>query len=82
MLVEEPKPESYVGFLLTYLLVSMRIIGCCSLKCKLGVLDEVILKLSLFMLDIKLAGDRLRCIKLVVVIKFEEPFVLWSANIF
>ncbi len=42
----------------------------------------MILKLSLFMLDIKLAGDRLRCIKLVVVIKFEEPFVLWSANIF
>ena len=49
------------------LFVSASIIGC-SLDSMFGVLEEVSLKLSLFMLDIRLVGDRLLCIKLVVVI--------------
>jgi hypothetical protein len=69
MLVEEPKPESCVGFLFMCLFVveSANIIGC-SLDSMFGVLEEVSLRLSLFMLDIKLVGERLRCIKLVAVI--------------
>lgn len=67
MLVEEPNPESCVGFLFMCLFVSASIIGC-SLDSMFGVLEEVSLKLSLFMLDIRLVGDRLLCIKLVVVI--------------
>ena len=65
MLVEEPKPESCVGFLFMCLfVVSPGIIGY-SLGSMFGVLEEMSLKLSLFMLDIKFVGDRLFCIKLV-----------------
>lgn len=63
------------------LFVSASIIGC-SLDSMFGVLEEVSLKLSLFMLDIRLVGDRLLCIKLVVVIIYDDPFVLYSAKIF
>jgi hypothetical protein len=66
--VEEPKPESCVGFLFMFLFVSAYYIIGYSLDSMFGVLEEVSLKLSLFMLDIKLVGERLLCIKLVVVI--------------
>jgi hypothetical protein len=68
MLVEEPKPESCVGFLFMCLFVVSPSIMGYSLESMFGVLEEVSLKLSLFMLDIKFVGDRLLCIKLVPVI--------------
>ena len=75
MLVEEPKPESCVGFLFICLFES----NGCSFEVMFGVFEEVSLNVSLFMLDIILVGDRLLYMKLVVVINCEEPFVLWSA---
>jgi hypothetical protein len=51
-----------------FLFVSGEIIIGYSLYSMFGVLEEVSLKLSLFILDIKLVGERLLCIKLVVVI--------------
>jgi hypothetical protein len=51
-----------------FLFVSGEIIIGYSLDSMFGVLEEVSLKLSLFMLDIKFVGERLLYIKLVVVI--------------